>query len=120
MGNLEVLAQMDKRLKRLVESDVALQSLMKEGGTGLEDPKTKAALALYRDSFMALEGYGRNVEKEAFQAVMRDDAPALKALLARGVRHALRNGGGQTLLQLAQERSKENCEQALVEVGATS
>merc|ERR1712216_975585 len=115
MGNLEVLAQMDKRLKRLVESDVALQSLMKEGGTGLEDPKAKAALALYRESFMALEGHGRNVEKEAFQAVMRDDAPALKALLKLGVQLDLRNGGGQTLMQLARERMKDGCEQVLME-----
>merc|ERR1719148_192842 len=100
-GDLEALAQMDKRLKRLLDSDETLQNLLRDGGKGLEDPSAKAALALYRNSFMSLEGRGRNVEKEAFQAVMRDDPDALQDLLNLGVRVDLRNGGGQTLLQLA-------------------
>merc|ERR1712139_87686 len=119
-GNLEELAKMDKRLKLLVESDDTLQGLMKDRGSGLQDPVTKAALDLYRESFMALEGRGRNVEKEAFQAVMRDDAVKLKELLDLGVRLDLRNGGGQTLLQLAQERGKQSCEQVLIEAGASA
>merc|ERR1719436_1642082 len=107
---------MDKRLRNLLDRDDQMQ-LVSDGD--LQDPHAKAALRLYRESFMSLEtvsrGNSRNIEKEAFQAVMRDDAEALQALLGRGVAPGLTNPGGHTLLQLARERGKAACEEALLD-----
>ena len=49
--------------------------------------------------------------KEAFKLTSRDDAPALAELLAGCsplVWSAYKNAGGKTLLELAEERSREN------------
>mmetsp|Transcript_84556 Transcript_84556/g.196619 ORF Transcript_84556/g.196619 Transcript_84556/m.196619 type:complete len:202 (+) Transcript_84556:50-655(+) len=120
-GDLKALAKMDKRLQALLHADDQLQ-LLQEGD--LADPKAKEALRLYRDSFMGLEALQRGatcgVEKEAFQAVMRDDAVALEGLLNGGVSPELKNAGGHTLLQLAKERGKANCEKLLAGRASTS
>lgn len=114
-GDLEALAAVDKRLAGLIASDPKLQALVKDGD--FTHPDHAAALELYRSSFMTLTA-GRDTQREAFQAVMRDDAEALKLLLDKGVRTSLRNSGGLTLLALARERKKEACEEVLIEAGA--
>mmetsp|Transcript_71881 Transcript_71881/g.181843 ORF Transcript_71881/g.181843 Transcript_71881/m.181843 type:complete len:207 (-) Transcript_71881:105-725(-) len=117
LGDLKTLAQTDKRLRSLLDRDDHMR-LLKEGD--LSDPAAKEALQLYKDSFMRLETGGRNLAKEAFQAVMKDDVETLKELLARGISPNARNSGGHTLLQLAQERGRPLCAAALLEAGATN
>eukprot|EP00746_Dinoflagellata_sp_MGD_P000338 gnl/MRDRNA2_/MRDRNA2_100603_c0_seq1.p1 gnl/MRDRNA2_/MRDRNA2_100603_c0~~gnl/MRDRNA2_/MRDRNA2_100603_c0_seq1.p1 ORF type:complete len:194 (+),score=72.91 gnl/MRDRNA2_/MRDRNA2_100603_c0_seq1:98-679(+) len=92
-GDLAKLGEHDARLKQLLESD------------DLSDPQAAAALKLYRDSFMAFAA-GRDVEKDAFQAVMKDDVEALKALLDGGLPIDIKNPGGQTMMEVAKERTK--------------
>ena len=67
---------------------------------------------------MALERKGSNIDKESFQAVMRDDAVVLQDLLDQGLDPDVRNSGGHSLLQLAQERGKVECAQLLLNAGA--
>jgi len=121
LGDLKALSQMDKRLKALLDSDEGLQRILKDD---LADPLAKEALRLYRDSFMSLEGLQKGTtqipEKEAFQAVMHDDAAALRSLLERGLSPEQKNAGGHTLLQLARERGKRSCEEVLLGMGAKS
>eukprot|EP00933_Yihiella_yeosuensis_P015790 TRINITY_DN13657_c0_g2_i2.p1 TRINITY_DN13657_c0_g2~~TRINITY_DN13657_c0_g2_i2.p1 ORF type:complete len:211 (+),score=62.44 TRINITY_DN13657_c0_g2_i2:82-714(+) len=114
-GDLKALAQMDRRLKGLLDSDDQLKVLE---GKDLTDEDAQAALRLYRTTFMALERRGANIDKEAFQAVMRDDAVTLRDLLGQGLDPNVKNAGGHTLLQLAQERGKIECAQELVNHGA--
>eukprot|EP00931_Biecheleriopsis_adriatica_P079809 TRINITY_DN53158_c0_g1_i1.p1 TRINITY_DN53158_c0_g1~~TRINITY_DN53158_c0_g1_i1.p1 ORF type:complete len:212 (+),score=74.91 TRINITY_DN53158_c0_g1_i1:20-655(+) len=114
-GDLKALAQIDKRLKDLLDSD---ERMRVSTGKDLADPAAKAAMRLYRESFMALERKGSNIDKEAFQAIMRDDAVKLTDLLGQGLDKNARNPGGHTLLQLAQERGKVQCAQVLVDAGA--
>jgi len=100
-GDLRGLAKLDRRLQKLLDADDQIQ-LLREGD--LADPQAKAALRLYRDSYMSLVGSGRNVEKEARQAVMKDDVVALKALLGKGLHPDSKTPGGHTLLELAREK----------------
>mmetsp|Transcript_69933 Transcript_69933/g.138495 ORF Transcript_69933/g.138495 Transcript_69933/m.138495 type:complete len:204 (-) Transcript_69933:76-687(-) len=121
-GDLQALAQVDKRLKDLLDSDEIMQ-LLKDGD--LSEPSAKEALRLYRESFMRLEAIDRgtgpscNIQKEALKAVTRDDVEELRTLLDRGLNPGFRNTGGQTLLELARERGSSNCEQLLLDRGAT-
>mmetsp|Transcript_90618 Transcript_90618/g.230580 ORF Transcript_90618/g.230580 Transcript_90618/m.230580 type:complete len:207 (-) Transcript_90618:63-683(-) len=117
LGDLKALASMDTRLRGLLDVDDHMRLLK---GGDLDNPAAKEALRLYKDSFMKLETGGRNFAKEAFQAVMKDDVEALKELLARGVSPDTKNGGGHTLLELAQERGKTRCAVALLEAGAAA
>mmetsp|Transcript_60778 Transcript_60778/g.125810 ORF Transcript_60778/g.125810 Transcript_60778/m.125810 type:complete len:207 (+) Transcript_60778:62-682(+) len=113
-GNLEGMAKMDRHLRALLEDDDMLRSLE---GKDFEDPTAQAALRLYQDS-MCYGRPGGDVDKLAFQAVMRDDAAALRNLIRHGLDLETTNAGGQTLLQLAQERGKEVCAQVLLREGA--
>jgi len=120
VGDLKALASMDKRLRNLLDSDDQMQ-LLNEGD--LSDPHAREALRLYRDSFMALERQGggggaASIEREAFQAVARDDVATLQALLERGLSANTKNAGGQSLAQLAMERGSAECARALASSGA--
>lgn len=116
-GDLKALAQVDKRLKKLLDSDEILKNAHQEGD--LADPDAKNALRLYKDSFMSLERGGQDREKQAFQAVTRDDSLELEVLLGCGVSPEVTNKGGQTLLQVASQRGSVSCLQVLREKGAT-
>eukprot|EP00929_Paragymnodinium_shiwhaense_P006049 TRINITY_DN10886_c0_g1_i1.p1 TRINITY_DN10886_c0_g1~~TRINITY_DN10886_c0_g1_i1.p1 ORF type:complete len:209 (-),score=67.12 TRINITY_DN10886_c0_g1_i1:163-789(-) len=115
-GDLKALAKMDKRLQKLLDPDQCNQ-VLEEGD--LVDEEARQALQLYRSTFMSLEANGKDREKEAFQAVARDDSDALKVRLDRGVRPTCMNAGGYTLLALARERQSEACIRILLEAGAT-
>mmetsp|Transcript_22603 Transcript_22603/g.41636 ORF Transcript_22603/g.41636 Transcript_22603/m.41636 type:complete len:232 (+) Transcript_22603:41-736(+) len=124
-GDLEALSTMDRRLRRLLDHDEQLQAVVRDGRLS-SHPEASEALRLYRATFMYLQGMRQdaacpesgNMDKDAFQAVMRDDAVALEALVRRGVRLDIRNKGGQSMLQLAQERKKEECLKVLMDAGA--
>lgn len=119
-GDVNALAKMDRRLRRLLAEDEELRGLLKEGAAPPTDPRAMAALQLYRDSFMSLEAQGRDCERDAFSAVMRDDAELLRTLLDKGLRpQGLKNGGGDTLLSLARERGKASCVEVLLQAGLT-
>lgn len=104
-GNLEELARVDTRLKGLLESG----QLSSFKVADLADPEARAALKLYRDSFMALASSGRDLVREAFQAVARDDAARLQALLDGGVSRDSTNAGGDSLMDVAQQRCSFAC-----------
>mmetsp|Transcript_45393 Transcript_45393/g.82092 ORF Transcript_45393/g.82092 Transcript_45393/m.82092 type:complete len:218 (+) Transcript_45393:73-726(+) len=114
-GDLKALAQIDRRLKDVLDADEQLRLVE---GKDLRDPLAKAAMKLYRESFMSLERAGANIDQEAFQAVMRDDAVTLRKLMGQGLDPSVKNAGGHSLLQLAQERGKVECTQALLDAGA--
>lgn len=116
-GDLKALAKMDKRLQKMLNSEECSQ-LIEEGN--LTDQEARQALKLYRQSFMALEAGGKDREKEAFQAVARDDAEALRVRLEKGVLPTCTNAGGYTLLALARERNSEACIEVLMSFGAES
>eukprot|EP00928_Gymnodinium_smaydae_P092424 TRINITY_DN762_c0_g3_i1.p1 TRINITY_DN762_c0_g3~~TRINITY_DN762_c0_g3_i1.p1 ORF type:complete len:210 (+),score=66.73 TRINITY_DN762_c0_g3_i1:84-713(+) len=113
-GDLKALASMDRRLQKLLDADARLQLLE---DSDFQEPSVKGALRLYCDSLISLDGECQQREREAFAAVSRDDAEALKDLLSKGVNKNARNKGGHTLLQLARERRRVACEQALIEAG---
>ncbi|CAJ1392754.1 unnamed protein product [Effrenium voratum] len=113
-GDLQAMARMDLRLQGALEEDETLRSL---AGKDFKDPKAQAALQLYQDS-LALGKVGGDIDKQGFQAVMRDDAETLRQLLGRGLDVEAQNGGGHTLLQLARERGKELCAEVLIREGA--
>eukprot|EP00927_Polykrikos_kofoidii_P057744 TRINITY_DN5192_c0_g2_i1.p1 TRINITY_DN5192_c0_g2~~TRINITY_DN5192_c0_g2_i1.p1 ORF type:complete len:201 (+),score=45.74 TRINITY_DN5192_c0_g2_i1:130-732(+) len=113
-GDLKALAQMDKRLKKLLDADERMQ-ILKEGD--LSDPAARDALRLYRESLMHLESGGHDWAKEACQAVARDDSARLRELLNKGVSPKTQNAGGSSLLQLARERNSVECMQILVDIG---
>mmetsp|Transcript_113904 Transcript_113904/g.302695 ORF Transcript_113904/g.302695 Transcript_113904/m.302695 type:complete len:197 (-) Transcript_113904:142-732(-) len=119
-GDVRALAHMDRRLQALLNPD-DLAQLRKDGE--LTDPKARQALKLYCESFMSLEAAQKGVScstaKEAFQAVMQDDAEALASLLDAGASPELKNAGGHTLLDLAHERGKFACKELLQSRGAT-
>merc|ERR1712039_55034 len=57
---------------------------------------------------------GPELARFAFQAVMRDDAEVLRALFdSGGVPWDAKNGGGQTLLEIAMERQKPQARAAI-------
>lgn len=113
-GDLKTLAQKDKRLKALLDSE-DMARLLKSGD--VSDPLAQEALNLYRESFMYLERHGKT-DRQAFLAVMQDNVEELQELLNGGISANARNSGGHTLLQLARERGKTACIQALLEAGA--
>uniref|UniRef100_A0A7S1FCT0 Uncharacterized protein n=1 Tax=Noctiluca scintillans TaxID=2966 RepID=A0A7S1FCT0_NOCSC len=117
LGDLEALARHDPRLRDILRSDETLKKVLTDGG--IDDPEATDALRLYLASFTFLRN-GRLLEKEAFKAVIEDDAEALGSLLERGVRPELKNPGGQTLLELARERHKPRCEEVMLRAGATA
>ena len=60
----------------------------------------------------------QELEKLAFRAVMKDDVPALAALLQRGVNINARNPGSHTLLEMATERRRPRTAEYLQREGA--
>ncbi|CAK9028273.1 Uncharacterized protein SCF082_LOCUS18277 [Durusdinium trenchii] len=140
-GDLQAMARMDLRLQSALEEDETLRRVgnrnwqliafdVSELSPGqcsrqTEDPKAQAALRLYQDS-VTLGKKNGNIDREAFQAVMRDDADepwrntamVLRQLIGEGLDLEVTNTGGHTLLQLAQERGKEHCAQVLLREGA--
>jgi ankyrin repeat protein len=61
---------------------------------------------------------GKALEKLAFRAVMKDDVPALAALLKQGVDINARNPGSHTLLEMATERRRPRAAEYLQSEGA--
>lgn len=114
-GDLQSMARMDLRLQGALEEDEAFRNV---GGTDFQNPKAKAALRLYQDSVTMGRRHG-NIDREAFQAVMHDDPESLRQLIGLGLDiEGTRNAGGHSLLQLAQERGKDQCAQVLLREGA--
>jgi len=92
-GNVEALSMRDKELSDILESD--REALKKAPG----------AFKLYCGTISCFDPVSQRAAA-AFRAVSRDDVEALKAELQATpeLRHMARNKGGQTLLEVAQER----------------
>lgn len=119
LGPLQSKAHLDAivncDLDVLKETDSNLQGTLAEDEGVLDhEPRAADALKLYRATLAACYD-DHELEKAAFAAVMRDDPVRLRELLDTGaLPRDLKNGGGQTLLDVAQERRKQRVEQMLL------
>jgi hypothetical protein len=102
-GDIEALCQREKQFNEIVQSDrVALD-------------RAAGAFKLYCGSISCFDPVSQR-SAAAFRAVCKDDVPALKAELAATpeLLELARNRGGQTLLEVAQERRCTRVEQVLL------
>jgi len=106
-GDLNQLQSLDSAFKEAMEEDSTLETALGQ------DAALAGALGVYRSALGALDPAPEH-KRCAFQAVMRDDAELLRALFDSGsVPWDAKNGGGQTLLDVAMERKKSRCQFAI-------
>ena len=104
--NMKELAELDEDFGKVVQVDRGI----------LGDQGMDRIFGLYCETLTAHLVAEPDVAKKAFKAVTQDDAETLRELLAAGVLpENPTNAGGQTLLEVAQDRQKANCLRVLQE-----
>ncbi|CAE7028735.1 unnamed protein product [Symbiodinium natans] len=106
-ADVEALAARDPALKEILEQDATAIG---------QDVAADAAFELYRQSLIALDA-GQMLTQKAFKAVAKDNAEDLRRLFdTTSLRWNAENAGGQSLIEVALERSRFSATEVIKEM----